>query len=74
MKKQALLIPYNKNIALDNRIVMAPMTRSRATNEENKPTEEYIRILQSQREWLYRFGTTTARGADILKVLSSYKK
>ena len=41
---------------------------------ENKPTEEYIRILQSQREWLYRFGTTTARGADILKVLSSYKK
>ena len=40
----------------------------------NKPTDEYIRILHAQREWLYRFVTTSARGADILKVLSSYKK
>lgn len=40
-KEQALLQPYNNyNLNLKNRIVMAPMTRSRATNEENTPTED----------------------------------
>lgn len=38
--KQALLQPYHKNgLNLKNRIVMAPMTRSRADNPEFKPTE-----------------------------------
>jgi len=39
--KQALLQPYNKNgLDLKNRLVMAPMTRSRADNSGNIPTEE----------------------------------
>lgn len=37
---QHLLTPYNKNITLKNRVVMAPMTRSRAANDEKKPTDE----------------------------------
>jgi len=37
----------------------------------NTPTKEYLRILNSQREWLYRYGTTKSRAANILKVLSS---
>ncbi|MEJ1221877.1 alkene reductase [Sediminicola sp. 1XM1-17] len=40
-KKQALLQPYNKNgLALKNRVVMAPMTRGRALNDDNRPTGE----------------------------------
>lgn len=42
--------------------------------ENNQPSSEYIRILQAQREWLYRFGTTKARAAHILQVLSDVKK
>jgi len=37
---QNLLTPYNKNISLRNRVVMAPMTRSRADNDQKKPTDE----------------------------------
>ncbi|WP_417887987.1 alkene reductase [Zunongwangia sp.] len=38
---QELLKSFNLNgLKLPNRIVMAPMTRSRADNTENKPTEE----------------------------------
>jgi N-ethylmaleimide reductase len=40
MSKQALLTPFHKNLQLKNRVVMAPLTRSRATNIENKPVEE----------------------------------
>ena len=40
MSKQALLTPFHKNLQLKNRIVMAPMTRSRAANAENKPVDE----------------------------------
>lgn len=40
-KEQALLQSYNLNgLKLPNRVVMAPMTRSRANNEGNVPTEE----------------------------------
>lgn len=39
-KKQALLTRYEmKDIVLKNRVVMAPMTRSRANNPENSPTD-----------------------------------
>jgi N-ethylmaleimide reductase len=39
-KKQALLEEYSLgNIKLRNRVVMAPMTRSRANNPENAPTD-----------------------------------
>ena len=40
-KNQALLQAYSKNgLELKNRVVMAPMTRGRALNDENRPTEE----------------------------------
>ncbi|WP_373074513.1 alkene reductase [Zeaxanthinibacter enoshimensis] len=39
-EEQTLLQPYSKgNFETKNRVVMAPMTRSRADNPENKPTE-----------------------------------
>lgn len=47
MSTQELLTPFDlKGLSLKNRIVMAPMTRSRANNSENKVTElvaEYYR-------------------------------
>src|SRR5690606_41391493 len=50
MSKQALLKPYkNDNLNLKNRVVMAPMTRSRANNEGNVPTEELQGLYYEQR-------------------------
>ncbi|WP_390821833.1 alkene reductase [[Muricauda] lutisoli] len=46
---QNLLTPYNNNISLKNRVVMAPMTRSRAVNDENKPTDELQGLYYEQR-------------------------
>jgi len=46
---QNLLTPYNKNIQLKNRVVMAPMTRSRAANDEKKPTDELHGLYYEQR-------------------------
>tara|TARA_R110000764_G_scaffold240046_1_gene341734 strand:- start:7756 stop:8856 length:1101 start_codon:yes stop_codon:yes gene_type:complete len=46
---QNLLTPYNKNISLKNRVVMAPMTRSRAVNDENRPTDELQGLYYEQR-------------------------
>ena len=47
MNKMELLKPFNmKDLKLRNRVVMAPMTRSRAKNPENRVTEviaEYYR-------------------------------
>ncbi|MCK7589199.1 alkene reductase [Subsaxibacter sp. CAU 1640] len=41
MKKQPLLEPFDLNgLPLQNRIVMAPMTRSRAANKDKAPTED----------------------------------
>jgi N-ethylmaleimide reductase len=40
MSQQPLLRPYPKNISLKNRIVMAPMTRSRADNGGKLPTDD----------------------------------
>jgi len=41
MKEQPLLTPYKMgDLTLKNRVVMAPLTRSRANNEGNVPTEE----------------------------------
>lgn len=40
MKKTSLFDPYNKNgLALNNRFVMAPMTRARSNNKENVVNE-----------------------------------
>ena len=49
MSKQHVLTPYNKNITLHNSIVMAPMTRSRADNDEKKPTDELHGLYYEQR-------------------------
>lgn len=48
--KQPLLQPYHKNgLVLNNRVVMAPMTRSRAANEGNVPTAELQGVYYAQR-------------------------
>ena len=49
MSKQPLLTPYNKNIKLDNRVVMAPMTRSRADNKDKAATDELHGLYYEQR-------------------------
>src|SRR5690606_9449053 len=50
MSKQALLKPYKSdNLSLKNRVVMAPMTRSRANNDGNIPTEELQGLYYEQR-------------------------
>ncbi len=50
-KKQALLEPYKLNaaITLKNRMVMAPMTRSRADNSGKAPTEDLQATYYVQR-------------------------
>ncbi|MDN3667228.1 alkene reductase [Algibacter miyuki] len=49
MSKQHLLTPYNKNINLKNRIVMAPMTRGRADNAGKIATDELQGLYYEQR-------------------------
>lgn len=49
MSTQALLTPYHKNLDLKNRVVMAPMTRSRADNEGKVPTDELQGLYYEQR-------------------------
>jgi len=48
-KTQPLLQPYKNELELKNRIVMAPMTRSRANNPEKKPTDDLHGIYYEQR-------------------------
>ncbi len=49
-KTQPLLQPYTLNdLKLNNRIVIAPMTRSRADNPHKKPTDELQGIYYEQR-------------------------
>ena len=40
----------------------------------NRPSEKYLRLLRAQREWLYRYGTTTSRAANILRVMQDNSK
>ena len=49
MSKQHLLTAYNKNIELTNRVVMAPMTRGRANNIGNVPTDDLHGLYYEQR-------------------------
>jgi N-ethylmaleimide reductase len=49
-QKQTLLLPYSDNLLeLKNRIVMAPMTRSRADNTKKKPIDALHGIYYEQR-------------------------
>lgn len=69
-KEQALLQPYNKgNLNLKNRVVMAPMTRSRAANAENKPTGELQGEYYKQRA---SAGLIITEGAQISKQAVGY--
>lgn len=69
-KKQALLEPYKLNgLELPNRVVMAPMTRSRATNPENKPTGELQGEYYKQRA---SAGLIIAEGSQISKRAVGY--
>lgn len=44
MKEQSLLTPYKMgNIQLPNRVIMAPMTRNRAVNDDNAPTDLHVK-------------------------------
>jgi N-ethylmaleimide reductase len=49
MSTEYLLTPYNKNINLKNRVVMAPLTRSRADNECKVPTNDLHGLYYEQR-------------------------
>ncbi|APG61378.1 alkene reductase [Christiangramia salexigens] len=67
---QELLRSYKLNdLELPNRVVMAPMTRSRAINEENKPTREkqgeYYKIRSSA-------GLIITEGSQISKQAVGY--
>ena len=50
MNKQSLLKSYKgESLTLKNRVVMAPMTRSRADNKEHKPTDDLQGLYYEQR-------------------------
>lgn len=66
---QNLLTPYNKNIQLRNRVIMAPMTRSRADNEENKPTNELHGLYYEQRA---SAGLIITEGSQVSKKAVGY--
>ena len=36
--------------------------------KKNKPTQEYLDLLNAQREWLHKTGTTTARAKYVLEI------
>lgn len=68
--KQALLQPYSKNgLELKNRIVMAPMTRSRADNPEFKPTEDLQVAYYEQRS---SAGLIITEGAQVSEMAVGY--
>lgn len=69
-KEKALLQPYDLNgLELPNRVVMAPMTRSRANNAENKPTGELQGEYYKQRA---SAGLIISEGSQISKRAVGY--
>ncbi|MFQ3181542.1 MAG: N-ethylmaleimide reductase [Polaribacter sp.] len=69
MKKQYLLTSYLKNIELKNRIVVAPMTRSRADNLGNVPTDDLHGLYYEQRATA---GLIITEGAQVSKRAVGY--
>ncbi|WP_420573502.1 alkene reductase [Kordia sp.] len=70
MTKHTVLQSYiSKNLHLKNRVVMAPMTRSRANNEENVPTDELHGIYYEQRA---SAGLIITEGAQVSKEAVGY--
>lgn len=67
---QPLLTPYkSKNLNLPNRIVMAPMTRNRADNPGNIPTEELQGVYYAQRA---SAGLIISEGSQVSKQAVGY--
>lgn len=70
MKKQALLQDYNLNgLKLPNRIAMAPMTRSRATNPEKKATADLQGEYYKQR---FSAGLLITEGSQVSEEAVGY--
>ena len=70
MSKQPLLQPYSSNgLDLKNRIVMAPMTRSRADNEHYAPTEDLHVPYYTQRATA---GLIITEGSQVSKQAVGY--
>lgn len=68
--KQPLLTPYNLNdLPLKNRIVMAPMTRSRADNSGNVPTADLQGVYYEQRS---SAGLIITEGSQVSKEAVGY--
>lgn len=70
MKKQALLESYESDqLKLRNRVVMAPMTRSRADNEGNVPTGDLQGVYYKQRAGA---GLIISEGSQVSKEAVGY--
>jgi len=69
MSKQHLLTPYKKNISLNNRVVMAPMTRSRADNDAKAPTNDLHGLYYEQRA---SAGLIITEGSQVSKQAVGY--
>ena len=70
MTETPLLQPYiSKNLELKNRVIMAPMTRSRANTEGNVPTDELHGIYYEQRA---SAGLIITEGAQVSKEAVGY--
>ncbi|SFZ91567.1 N-ethylmaleimide reductase [Flaviramulus basaltis] len=70
MSNQSLLKPYiSKNLNLKNRVVMAPMTRSRAVNDDHKPTDDLQGIYYEQRA---SAGLIITEGSQVSKKAVGY--
>lgn len=68
--KQELLQSYNMGkLELPNRVVMAPLTRSRATNEDNKATEDLHLKYYKQRA---SAGLIITEGSQVSKAAVGY--
>ena len=40
--------------------------------KKNKPTQGYLDLLNAQRKWLQKNGTTTARAKSVLEIIEKY--
>ncbi|MCG1037193.1 alkene reductase [Polaribacter sargassicola] len=71
MDTDFILQPFNNidGLHLSNRVVMAPMTRSRANNEERKPTEELEALYYKQRA---SAGLIITEGSQVSKKAIGY--
>lgn len=66
---QPLLQEYNLNgLSLTNRVIMAPMTRSRATNDEHAPTDIHVKYYTQRAS----AGLIISEGSQVSKAAVGY--